>query len=71
MPDLIRFALGSGLRVGEICAVRWMDLDLDGLRIVDPGEARRVPVVAVRRTSTRSSATASSSTTARAPWPYE
>jgi integrase len=49
MPDLIRFALGSGLRVGEICAVRWMDLDLDGLRIVGPGEARRVPVVAVRQ----------------------
>ncbi len=28
-PDLIRFALGSGLPVGEICAVRCMDLDLD------------------------------------------
>ena len=27
MPDLIRFALGSRLRIGEICAVRWTDLD--------------------------------------------
>ena len=26
-----------------------MDLDLDGLRIIGPGEARRVPVVAVRQ----------------------
>lgn len=33
LPDLIRFALGSGLRVAEICAVRWMDLDLDGIPV--------------------------------------
>jgi integrase len=38
MPDLIRFALGSGLRIGENCAVRWMDLDLDGI----PVEAKKV-----------------------------
>ena len=25
LPDLIRFALGCGLRIGEICVVRWMD----------------------------------------------
>jgi integrase len=49
MPDLIRFALGSGLRVGEICAVRWMDLDLDGLPVVSETDMRLVPVVAVRQ----------------------
>ena len=48
LPDLIRFALGSGLRIGEICAVRWMDLDLDGIPVVSetrhaPGAGRRRP----------------------------
>jgi len=49
MPDLIRFALGSGLRIGEICAVRWMDLDLDGIPVVSETDMRFVPVVAVRQ----------------------
>ena len=49
MPDLIRFALGSGLRTGEICAVRWMDLDLDGIPVVSETDMRLVPVVAVRQ----------------------
>jgi integrase len=49
MPDLIRFALGSGLRVGEICAVRWMDLDLDGIPVVTAESMRLVPIVAVRQ----------------------
>jgi integrase len=49
MPDLIRFALGSGLRIGEICAVRRMDLDLDGIPVVSETDMRLVPVVAVRQ----------------------
>ncbi len=49
MPALIRFALGSGLRIGEICAVRWIDLDLDGIPVVSETDMRRVPVVAVRQ----------------------
>jgi integrase len=49
MPDLIRFALGSGLRIGEICAVRWMDLDLDGIPAASETDMRLVPVVAVRQ----------------------
>ena len=49
LPDLIRFALGSGLRIGEICAVRWMDLDLDGIPVVSETDMRLVPVVAVRQ----------------------
>lgn len=49
LPDLIRFALGSGLRVGEICAVRWRDLNLRGIPIVSDTDMRLVPVVAVRQ----------------------
>jgi integrase len=49
LPDLIRFAIGSGLRIGELCAVRWMDLDLDGIPVVSETDMRLVPVVAVRQ----------------------
>jgi integrase len=49
LPDLIRFALGSGLRIGELCAVRWMDLNLEGLPVVSDTDMRLVPVAAVRQ----------------------
>ncbi len=49
LPDLIRFAIGSGLRVGELCAVRWMDLNLDGIPVVTQDDMRLVPVVVVRQ----------------------
>ena len=49
LPDLIRFAIGSGLRVGELCAVRWIDLNLDGIPVVTENDMRLVPVVAVRQ----------------------
>jgi len=49
LPDLIRFAIGSGLRIGELCAVRWIDLNLDGIPIVTENDMRLVPVVAVRQ----------------------
>jgi integrase len=49
LPDLIRFAIGSGLRVGELCAVRWIDLNLDGIPVVTEDDMRLVPVVAVRQ----------------------
>jgi len=49
LPDLIRFALGSGLRIGELCAVRWMDLDLDCIPVASETDMRLVPVVAVRQ----------------------
>ena len=49
LPNLIRFAIGSGLRVGELCAVRWMDLNLDGIPVVTVDDMRLVPVVAVRQ----------------------
>ncbi len=47
LPDLIRFALGSGMRVGELCAVRWMDLNLEGIPVVTVDDMRLVPIVAV------------------------
>jgi integrase len=49
LPDLIRFAIGTGLRIGELCAVRWMDINLDGLAVVSERDMRLVPVVAVRQ----------------------
>jgi integrase len=49
LPDLVRFALGSGLRIGELCAVRWMDLNLEGIPVVNEFVMRLVPVVAVRQ----------------------
>jgi integrase len=47
LPDLIRFALGSGLRIGELCAVRWMDLNLEGIPVVTEFNMRLMPAVAV------------------------
>ncbi|MDQ2709129.1 MAG: site-specific integrase [Actinomycetota bacterium] len=49
LPDLIRFAIGSGLRIGELCAVRWRDVNLEGLPLVSETDIRLVPVVAVRQ----------------------
>ncbi|MDN5854451.1 MAG: tyrosine-type recombinase/integrase [Actinomycetia bacterium] len=49
LPDIIRFAIGTGMRIGELCAVRWMDVNLDGLVVVNQDDMRVVPVVAVRQ----------------------
>jgi integrase len=49
LPDLIRFAIGTGLRIGELCATRWMDVNLDGIAVVNEHDMRLVPVVAVRQ----------------------
>ena len=48
LPDLVRFVLGTGLRIGEVCGVRICDLDLDGVPIVSGEDIRLVPIVAVR-----------------------
>lgn len=47
LPDIVRFGLGTGLRIGEICAVRWCDTDLDGVPVVRGDDLRAVPVVTV------------------------
>ncbi|MGD9525623.1 tyrosine-type recombinase/integrase [Pseudonocardia sp.] len=49
LPDLIRLAIGSGLRIGELCALRWMDVNLSGIPVVTPDDMRLVPVLAVRQ----------------------
>jgi len=71
LPDLIRFAIGSGLRIGELCAMRWIDLNLDGIPVVSARDMRMVPVVAVRQTSTPSRARVCPSTTVSQPWRCE
>lgn len=47
LPDLIRFMLGTGMRISEALAVRWCDVDLDGTPVVVGDEMRMVPVVTV------------------------
>jgi integrase len=40
--DVLRFTAGSGLRLGEVCALRWKDVDLDeGTVIVRSDEVHR------------------------------
>ncbi len=48
LPELIPFALGTGLRIGEVCGVRICDLDLDGVPVVSGDGIKLVPIVAVR-----------------------
>ncbi|MQA12800.1 MAG: tyrosine-type recombinase/integrase [Pseudonocardiaceae bacterium] len=45
LPDLIRFGLGTGLRISEICGLRVRDLDLDGVPVVADDDIRLVQVV--------------------------
>ena len=36
LPDLVRFGLGTGLRVGESLVVRRLDVNLDGVPVRGP-----------------------------------
>ena len=47
LPDVVTFILGTGVRVGEALAVRWCDVDLEGVPVADGDELRAVPIVAV------------------------
>lgn len=47
LPDLVRFMLGTGCRIGEALAVRWQDVDLDGVSVQTGGAIEQIPVVAV------------------------
>ena len=37
LPDLVAFMLGTGLRIGEACAVCWPDVDLQGRTVAVRG----------------------------------
>lgn len=48
LPDLVRFMIGTGVRIGEALGLRWCDVDLEGIPIPDAfGELRLQPVVAI------------------------
>jgi integrase len=47
LPDIVTFMLGTGVRIGEALAVRWDDVDLEGVPVVDGNDMRLVPIVAV------------------------
>ncbi|MFC5993046.1 tyrosine-type recombinase/integrase [Pseudonocardia hispaniensis] len=47
LPDLVRFMLGTGVRIGEALAVRWCDVDLEGVPVDDLDGIRLVPIVAI------------------------
>lgn len=45
LPDLVRFFLGTGLRIGEALATRRLDVNLDGLPVHGTDGEQGVPVV--------------------------
>ena len=47
LPDFVTFMIGTGVRIGEALAVRWCDVDLDGVPVVEGNELRAVPIVAI------------------------
>lgn len=47
LPDLVTFMLGTGVRIGEALGVRWCDLDLEGVPVVEGDTMRAVPIVAI------------------------
>jgi integrase len=47
LPDIVTFMLGTGVRIGEALGVRWCDVDLEGVPVVDGEELKAVPIVAI------------------------
>lgn len=47
LPDIVTFMLGTGVRIGEALAVRWCDVDLEGVPVADGDTLRAVPIVAI------------------------
>ncbi|SFT82707.1 Site-specific recombinase XerD [Geodermatophilus amargosae] len=43
LPDLVEFMLGTGVRIGEACAVRRSAVDLDGASLVVAATVVRIP----------------------------
>jgi len=53
LPDLLRFMLATGVRIGEALAVRWMDLDLTSGVVSINGTVVRVKGVGLVRKGTK------------------
>jgi integrase len=53
LPDIVTFMLGTGVRIGEALAVRWDDVDLEGVPVVEGKDIRLVPIVAITGNITR------------------
>lgn len=48
LPDLVDFMLGTGVRIGEALAVRWCDIDMEGIPVANPdGSLRLAPIATV------------------------
>lgn len=47
LPDLVTFMLGTGVRIGEVLGIRWCDVDLAGVPVVEGDTLRAVPIVAI------------------------
>ena len=47
LPAFVTFMLGTGVRIGEALGVRWCDIDLEGVPVVDGDSLRAVPIVAI------------------------
>ncbi|MEQ3554635.1 tyrosine-type recombinase/integrase [Pseudonocardia nematodicida] len=47
LPSIVTFMLGTGVRIGEALGVRWCDVDLEGVPVVDGDTMRAVPIVAI------------------------
>jgi integrase len=47
LPDIVTFMLGTGVRLGEALGVRWCDVDLEGVPVLDGETLRAVPIVAI------------------------
>lgn len=47
LPDLVRYMLGTALRIGEALATRWCDVNLAGVPVATANDLRAVPVVTI------------------------
>ena len=47
LPDIVTFMIGTGVRIGEALGMRWCDVDLEGVPVVDGDTMSAVPIVAI------------------------